>query len=79
MIEGPDGVEYGYAADCGRALAESGVRNAADRVRDWIRRGLLEPAGALDGRSIYSMTDVQRVELATRKAGRRRNDYCLAV
>lgn len=79
MVEGPDGVEYGNAADCARVLAEHGMKNAHDRVRDWIRRDLLKPTATIDGRRIYSMHDVRTVELTTRVNGRRRSDYALAV
>lgn len=73
LIEGPDGIEYGTAAACGRGLEEHGVTNAHDRIRDWIRRGLLEPVHVLEGRKFYSMHDVRTVEAKTRENGRRRN------
>lgn len=82
MVEGPDGVEYGHAADCARVLAEHGMTNAHDRVRDWIRRGLLKPTTTVDGRAVYSMHDVRTVEASTRENGRRgrsRAGYVLAV
>lgn len=78
IVEGPDGIEYGHAADCARLLAEHGVPNAHDRVRDWIRRDLVKPVTSIDGRPVYSMADLRGVELRTRKRGRRRNAYVLA-
>lgn len=63
---------YGHAADCAELLAESPwIANPHDRIRDWIRRGKLHPRGEFDGRPVYAMADVYRVEKATRRHGKR--------
>ena len=66
---------YGHAPDLAEHLP---IPNAYDRIRDWIRSGKLQPhtdpAGQIivwDGRPVYAMADVYRVELATRQAGKR--------
>lgn len=71
MVEDAAGLEYGHAADCGRRLAAAGVHNAEDLVRDWIRRGKISKVTDFDGRPVYRMADVFRVELATRRTGKR--------
>jgi len=66
-----NGQRYGHAKDCADELTNVGIPNAHDRIRDWIRRGKLTKTGDYDGRPVYAMADVFRVELATRKAGKR--------
>lgn len=71
IVEDREGIEYGHAADCAKALAESGIPNAHQLVRDWVRRGKLESILEFDGRPVYRMSDVYEVELATRRNGKR--------
>lgn len=62
---------YGHAKDCADVLTESGIPNAHDLLRDWIRRGKLHPVAHFEGRPVYRMADIYRVELATRRNGKR--------
>lgn len=62
---------YGHAKDCADLLAQSGIPNAHMLIRNWIRRGKLLECGRYDGRPVYAMADVYRVELATRRNGKR--------
>lgn len=75
IAEHEDGIEYGHAADCARRLANSytvnGADNANDLLRSWIRRRLIKKTGDFAGRPVYSMADIYRVELATRRNGKR--------
>lgn len=71
MIE-HKGVEYVTAAEAAQLLG--GDVNAA-LIRDWVRRGLLKPAGRHPGRAnVYAWPDVLAAEQATHQTrhGRRR-------
>lgn len=64
---------YGHPKDLAEHLP---IPNAYDRIRDWIRRGLVkqycDPNGVpveADGRPIYALADICAVELATRRNG----------
>jgi hypothetical protein len=70
IVEGPDGREYGTAADIGARLVELGHTNGPGLIRRWKNAGHLTPIGDIDGRPLYAVDDVMRVELATRKAAR---------
>lgn len=62
---------YGHASDCARALNDAGIRGAQHLIWNWIRRGDLEKIGVYEGRPVYAMIDVYRVERATRRNGKR--------
>lgn len=81
IVEAPDGQLYGHATDLAHELADAGIPNAHDRLRDWIRRDLLHPVTEFDGRPVYALADVHRVELATRRNGKRgaKVDRILAI
>lgn len=68
IVEGPDGREYGYAADAGQRLIELGHANGPGLVRRWKAAGHLVPARVVDGRPVYAIADVMRVELAMRRS-----------
>jgi hypothetical protein len=71
MATSADDRLYGHAKDCADELEMVGVTNAHALLRDWIRRKKLKAIAEFDGRPVYAMTDVFRVELATRRNGKR--------
>lgn len=73
IVEGPDGREYGHASDCGERLVELGHANGPGLVRRWKASGHLVPRAVVDGRPVYAIDDVMRVELAMRRSTTRRS------
>ena len=71
IVETAHGQIYGHASDLAAELSAAGIPNAHDRLRDWIRRGLVTARLEFDGRPVYALADVHRVELSTRRNGKR--------
>ena len=70
---------YGHAIDCAHELEQRGVVNAEHLVYNWIRRRRLTKVGDFEGRPVYAMADVLRVESATRRNGKRGRRLTLAM
>ena len=63
---------YADTAGAAELLTDVGIAKAADRIRDWKRRGLLKPARQVGRTSVYRMADVWAVEMSTRQSSTRR-------
>lgn len=61
---------YVTASEAVKALASVGV--TLDMIRDWRRRGLVEPVARLRGRNWYRLVDLADTELELRRSGRGR-------
>lgn len=80
IVTDPDGnPTYGHATDCAAVLLNAGVRNADHLIKNWIRREQLTKIGDFESRPVYAMADVYRVELATRRNGKRGRRLTLAM
>lgn len=63
-MKGPGGVELVTAA---KALGQLGPDITRDRIRDWVRRGLVQPVGKAPGRpSLFRLDDLLEAEHQTR-------------
>lgn len=59
-----EGVQYVTTAEAAKRLGDDVT---TDMIKDWVKRGLLKPAGRYGGRSnIFRLTDVAYAEMRTR-------------